>query len=734
MKPRIFAARVATAVRETAGRLSLADSRARVVAWWTVEIDHGRHMLWVAPALGIGALLHLTLRADPPAILLYPLVAFALCAAVALRARPLAGFAAVAACSVCLGAAAADVAVRLAAAPTITESLGTRTVSGHVLRVEPRAERAPRVLLRVAQVEGLDAADTPQRLFLIGRALAALDVGAAVAVRARLEPVPRATHPGAYDPAFVAYFAGVGGYGFVTATPRSINLPPLPPLTRTLVAVEGWRTDITAQIVERLGPTTGPVAAALVTGQRTAIPEEVLRDFNASGLMHVLSISGLHMALVAGGLFWVFRALLAAIPPIALRWPVKKLAALLALAAATFYWVASGAEIATTRSYIMIIVVFGAILADRPAITMRNLVLAGVILIAIEPESVLTASFQMSFGATAALVAAYERGLFPRFSHHDQALPIRAVARVAEALVAVGLVSVVCELAILPFVLHHFHRVTWFGLVGNVLAHAVIDFLVMPAALLTLILVPFGWGGWAIDILGFGVERMHDVARFVASFPGAVSTVRGFGTLPMLLAAGGVAWACLWRSPIALLGVVPYAAAFVLWSAEQPPDLRISATGEMVAIRGDAGRFVLDATRFDAFVARRWLEADADTRQVDVAELSRGRSCDPSGCTIRLRDGILVALPRQTAAFVEDCARADVIVSRITAPTNCERPRLVVGRDTIARAHGLAIYWNTGRPIVRNLAHACGTRPWCPDPDVPAARRVFAPRVPLPDQ
>jgi competence protein ComEC len=734
MRSRIFTARMARAVHKTAERLGTVNPRARVQAWWTTEIEHGRHMLWVAPALAVGALLHLTLRADPPAIILYPMTAFVLFAAVALRARPVIGFAALAACSLCLGAAAADVAVRLAAAPMITDSLGTRTVRGHVLRVELRAERAPRILLRVAEIDGMEAADTPPRLFLIGRVLANLEVGVAVTVRARLEPVPRATHPGAYDPAFVAYFAGVGGYGFVTATPRSANLPPPPPVTRMLVAVEGWRTGITAQIVERLGPTTGPVAAALVTGQRTAIPEEVLQDFNASGLMHVLSISGLHMALVAGGLFWVFRALLAAIPPVALRWPVKKLAALLALAAATFYWIASGAEIATTRSYIMIIVVFAAILADRPAITMRNLALAALILVAIEPESILTASFQMSFGATAALVAAYERGLFPRFSHHDQALPIRSIARVVEVTVAVGLVSLVCELAILPFVLHHFHRVTWFGLVGNVLAHAIIDFLVMPAALLTLILVPFGWGDWAILVLGFGVERMHDVARFVASFPGAVTTVRGFGTLPMLLAAGGVAWACLWRSPIALLGVVPYAVGFLLWSTEQPPDLRVSATGEMVMVRGDTGRFVLDATRFDAFIARRWLEADADARPAEVAELSRGRFCDPSGCTIRLRDGTLVALPRQTAAFVEDCARADVIVSRITPPAACERPRLIIGRDDIARAHGLAIHWDATRPTVRDLARTCGTRPWCPDQDIPAPRRAFAPRVPLPAQ
>jgi competence protein ComEC len=544
--------------------------------------------------------------------------------------------------------------------------------------------------------------------------------------------VPRPTHPGAYDPSFHAFFAGVGGYGFVSARPRPAAVPEPDVRQGVMIAVERWRTSLTERIVERLGPQLGPVAAALVTGQRTAIPEDVLRDFSASGLMHVLSISGLHMALVAGGMFWLFRLGLAAAPALALRLPVKKLAAGLALGVATFYWIASGAEVATTRSYIMIVVVFAAILIDRPAISMRNLVVAAAVLVALEPEAVLSASFQMSFGATAALVAAYERRLFPKLAHPEQPVSIRLLARAGELAVATAIVSLVCEAAILPFVLHHFHRVTWFGLIGNVLAFAIIDFLVMPAALLTLFLAPLGLGGWAIDLLGFGVARMHDVARFVASLPGAVSVVRGFGTGPMLLAALGVAWLCLWRTWLAAFGALPYVAAFLLWSFERPPDLRISATGDVVAARGDRARWVVDAVRPDPFVVRRWLEADADPRLPADPGLTEGRACDEAGCTVRLAVGALLALPRSPAAFAEDCARADLVVARGPAPAACPRPRLVLGRAEIGRSHGLDLRWNGGAPIVRTVAESCGRRPWCPDPDSPARPRWFAPRVSTP--
>jgi competence protein ComEC len=666
----------------------------------------------------------LSLGADPPALLLAPAVALAIAVAVALR--PTRGaFPALLLAAAALGAAAAEVSVRRAAQPKIERPVYSRAVAGHVLRVDPRAERAPRALLAVASVEGLAPEATPARLMLVGRNLGDVAVGAPIRVGARLAPSPLPTHPGAYDPSFVGYFEGFGGYGFVAGRPAAAELPPPSPRDRVSIAVTAWRTAITQRIVERLGPQTGPIAAALVTGQRTAIQEDMLQAFNASGLLHVLSISGLHMALVAGGLFWLFRALLAAVPPITLRWPVKKAAAVLALGMATFYLVASGAEVATTRAYVMISVMFIAILADRPALTMRNLVLAAALIILVMPESLRSASFQMSFFATAALVAAIERGLVPQLASREQPWRVRFVAAVAQAVLVTAVVSLVCELAILPIALHHFHRVVWFGLVGNVLALAVVDFLIMPAALVALILLPLGWGDWVIPVLGFGVDRMIEIARFVGGLPGAMTPVQGLGLLPLLLCLGGILWACLWRTPIALAGLAPYLLGFAIWGFERPPDLRVSGSGELVAVRGADGRLVLDAVARDDFVARRWLEAEGDRRAPNDASLTRARRCDASGCTVEMRGGLVVALPRDPAAFAEDCARADILVTRLAAPPHCPRPRLVLDRAAIGRAHGLAAF--VGPNSVRLASHAasCGARAWCPDPERPRSRRPF---------
>jgi competence protein ComEC len=124
-----------------------------------------------------------------------------------------------------------------------------------------------------------------------------------------------------------------------------------------------------------------------------------------SGLGHVLSISGYHMAVVAGVVFFALRALLALVPALTATFPIKKWSAAAALVAAAFYLLLSGAEVATQRSFFMTAVVLIAIMVDRRAITFRTLAVAAMIVLAIAPESLIHPSFQMSFAATLGLVA-----------------------------------------------------------------------------------------------------------------------------------------------------------------------------------------------------------------------------------------------------------------------------------------------------------------------------------------
>src|SRR5205085_1200756 len=176
-------------------------------------------------------------------------------------------------------------------------------------------------------------------------------------------------------------------------------------------------------------------------------------------LAHVLSISGYHMAVVAGVVFFVIRALLALIPGLASRHPIKKWAALAALAAATFYLLLSGAEVATQRSYYMIGIVLLAVLVDRTAVTFRTLAVAAIAVLLLAPEAIVHPSFQMSFAATLALVAGYHHGLPFAKPNADTSFGARmALWGVREVL---SLVSRRCSPAWRPRPLRHSISTAW---------------------------------------------------------------------------------------------------------------------------------------------------------------------------------------------------------------------------------------------------------------------------------
>jgi competence protein ComEC len=153
----------------------------------------------------------------------------------------------------------------------------------------------------------------------------------------------------------------------------------VPPRARFEAALSDIRAAMGHRIHAVLEEPYASFGEALITGERSTIPKDLNQSLLASGLFHILSISGLHMWLVAGGVFWTVRATLALIPPLALRWPIKKWAAALALFMGLFYMLLAEGGVATQRSFIMIAVVFFAVLVDRPALSARNLAIAALI-------------------------------------------------------------------------------------------------------------------------------------------------------------------------------------------------------------------------------------------------------------------------------------------------------------------------------------------------------------------
>jgi competence protein ComEC len=441
------------------------------------------------------------------------------------------------------------------------------------------------------------------------------------------------------------------------------------------------------------------------------ISDEANDVLRGAGIYHVVSISGLHMVLAAGLFMWTLRALLALSPMIALHWPVKKISALFAMLGATAYDIFAGSEVATERSLIMIVVMLGAVLFDRPALSMRNLAIAALLVMAREPESVMGPSFQMSFAAVAAMIALFERSPGEATSERGQGWG----ARIARALTIMLLTTFVAGLATGAYASFHFHRTNPYSLIGNSLTLPLVEFIVMPMAVLGVVMGPFGLDGPVWTVMGYGVSGMMEVSRHVAAISGSTRYVESFGGGALMVITLGILWLALWRSPIRFAGLVFAGLGLLLAQTWRPPDLAVDASARSLAVRGASGRFEVLNGKGNAFAVSLWLLGDADARKPGAPELKGDSRCDPTGCVTRMIDGRTVALVLAPAALAEDCQRADIVVTRLRTFGRCTGPELVLdGAHFDARGATELRLTPDGGLSLRTGRNAGVERPWLP--------------------
>jgi competence protein ComEC len=628
-----------------------------------------------------------------------------------------------AAIAVALGFAAAKLRTEWVHAPVLERQLGPVEVTGFVELVEPRATRGERISLRITKLGALDPEKRPRRARIrTTSATPGLKPGDAIRLKATLAPPALPALPGDYDFARAAWFAGLGAIGYATTRPVIDPEAGEPPwMLRISALIEGVRQSIGTRILAALPGEAGAIANALITGQRGGISQATNEAFRDSGLLHILSISGLHMVVMAGAVFFSVRLALAAIPAIALRFPIKKWAAVAAALAALCYLLISGSSSATVRSWIMISIMFLAVLLDRPAVALRNVALAALALLFVFPESVFDVGFQMSFAAVVALVAAYEE-IRERFQRHEENLFYGPVRRVLLFFGGIVLSTLVASAAVAPFAAFHFHKSQQYAVLANLFAIPICNLLVMPAALVTLVLMPFGLEAWSLWLMGKGIEVMVWCAYAVAGLPGAVIRLPAIPDVALGLMIVGGLWLCLWRTRWRFLGLAGLAAGIGVAPGLPQPDMLIGRDGHLVAIRAGDKRWSALAGPGATFELQRWLDHDGDGRTTRAASAGASFRCDAVGCTALVKEQ-LVAVARHPAALADDCARARILVMSFPRPRGCQPAGTVVDFFAV-RGKGTHAIYITGSDVrITTVADVRGHRPWTLRPE-----RLRAPR------
>jgi competence protein ComEC len=695
-----------------AGRTAWPPLAARLRDWLRAEAGAGQLFPWVPVAFGAGIALYFCADHEP-VLWLTALAALALGGVAMLLRRHRLFVTAVMIAAVAAGFAVATWRTAHVGHTVLARPLYSVALTGFVETRDIR-ERTDRFVLRVVTMESPRGNLTLTRVRLSVKKGTAPDVGSFVELKARLLPPLSPLRPGSYDFARDMFFQGIGASGFVMGAIKTVT-PPQEGGWRLRYAafMQDLRDSIDARIRSRLEGDERAIATALLTGRRDAITDPVNDAMFISGLGHVLSISGYHMAVVAGVVFFVIRALLALIPGLADSHPIKKWAAVAALAAAAFYLLLSGAEVATQRSFFMTAVVLIAMMVDRRAITFRTLAVAALVVLVMAPEALVHPSFQMSFAATLGLVGLVQIGMPRLFATPDSTRAARIALWGGRELMVLLLASLVAGLATTPYAAFHFHRVTPYGVLANLAAMPVVSAVVMPAGLLGLLAAPFGLDGWCWSAMGWGIDWMIAVTRWVAGLPGAIGRVTAFGIGPLIAMSLGLILIGLLRTPLRWSGALLLTAG-ILWAVAVPlPDVLVSGDGRNVAVRGRDGLLHLMRTgKSDAFLLKEWLAADADARLPTDPSLGGGVSCDDAGCVVAKADGRLVALSWRPDALADDCARTALVVTVRQAPRDCAAA--VVDRERLSHQGALALRQQGATLLVDAVRPNGIYRPWWP--------------------
>ena len=532
--------------------------------------------------------------------------------------------------------------------------------------------------------------------------------GAEIQVKARLAPPPPMALPGTYDFARDAWFKGLGAVGKAMG-PLTVTKPAEPR------GLERARTGLREHISSRLPSSSAGIAIALATGDQNAVDADDADAMRRSGLTHLLSVSGLHIAAVVAFAMFLSLKLLALSERLALRFNLVLVSAGVAAAAGVGYTLLTGAQVPTVRSCVAALLILAGIALGRDAISIRLIAVGALAVLLFRPEALAGASFQMSFAAVTAIVALHSTAWSRRWFQRREEGPILRLARALGAMIATGLVV---EVALIPLALFHFHRSGLYGVGANILAIPLTTFVIMPLEAGALLLDVAGWGAPLWYLCGAAIDALLRLAHGVASASGAVVLMPSLpGWAFGLMVAGGL-WLCLWNTRVRMLGLVPVLVGAMGALFAPSPDLLVSGDGKHLALIRD-GTPLLLRDRAGDFVRQLFAEAsgfDGDPGALGTRPYS---DCTRDACVAAIRDSGRVwrVLATRSAYRMEwetvtrACADADVVVSDRRLPRGCTPRWLKLDREALERSGGLAIGFGD-HPWLDSVADHLGEHPW----------------------
>ncbi|MEM6780825.1 MAG: ComEC/Rec2 family competence protein [Pseudomonadota bacterium] len=609
-------------------------------------------------------------------------------------------------CLISAGLVTAQLRTQAVYTPMLEKRIAYADVIGTIDFIETQeAGRGSRIIFKDVEIEELSLSDTPRKIRLLVRKDEGLRVGDRVSMLAGLNPPSPPVSPGAFDFQRYAYFKGLGAVGFVYRAPEVLERSGSGAFLKSLQAKMG------ENIRQVLDFPEAAFAMALMTGQRGAITDEDKKAMRDAGLAHLLAISGMHVGMVAGALFFASRLLMALWPAFALNYPIKKIAAVIALIGVIFYTFLVGASVPTQRALMMTGLVLIAIMVDRSPLSLRIVAIAAFVVLFISPESLMSVSFQMSFAAVIALISFYD-------AFRDQWGSLYANRGLLKRIGVYGLgiiiTTIVAEIAIAPFALFHFQHHSVYGLLGNLMAVPVMAFVVMPMLVLSACLMPLGLDFIPLHVAGFGIDLMLKAAYWTSGLEGSVFNPPSFDPKALLFVVIGGLFLCFCVDKARLASVPFFVIALILTFQTKQPDILVSDKADLIALRGEDNKLVVSTRQKNKYAVENWLRMNGQEGEKPERWPSEGAmdgfalQCDDAGCRGELK-GYKIAIAHDQGAWQEDCRWAEIMIASIPVD-DCAAP-YTVDRFSVHREGAHSIYLDE-TVTIKTVERERGARLW----------------------
>lgn len=529
----------------------------------------------------------------------------------------------------------------------------------------------------------------------------AFQPGAVIKLRARLMPPAGPALPGGYDFARRAWFQEIGATGSALGDVELFKAAARPAL------FSAQRQRLTQHILDSMPEGTGPIGAALVTGEQGHIDEEDAQAMRDSGMAHLLSISGLHVTAVVGFIFLTVSRLLALSPWLALRISIPIYAAAVAALGAIGYTLLTGAEVPTVRSCIAAILILTALALGREALTLRLVAFGAVIVLLFWPESMAGPSFQLSFAAVATIVIIHELPIVRRLTERREE-PF--VVRGGRAVISLIITGIAIELVLAPIALFHFHKAGLYGALANVIAIPLTTFWIMPFEAIALFFDNLGLGAPFWWLAGQGINVILLLAHKVSGLPGAVTMMPAMPIWAYAALICGALIFGLLKTRVRYVGLAVFAIGLSAMILAPRPNLLVTGDGKHLAIVGQNGDIAFLRAKTGEFVSDMLFEKAGSNAKPTPIEEWPGASCTSDTCIISINDGnrrwrvLATRTPYQVPIMemAAACRRVDIVISDRWLPQSCRPTWIKADRNLLEQTGGLAFYLGKNEVISVN--------------------------------